>query len=113
MNCVPSQGMSTQESRKRKWERVNGLRRQKYNGIPKPDTSHKCPYCTKDLPAHAKRLREHLNACMHVHTPACRATVEETDDVFIENNFVSTYDELVISFTLIIIILLTNFTNYL
>ena len=77
--------MSAAESRKRKWERVNGLRRQKYNGNPRPGTAHKCPYCTNDLPAHARRLREHLNACMHVHPPACIATVDEADDIFIDD----------------------------
>jgi len=78
--------MSTQESRKRKWGRENGLRRKKNNGNPQPDTSHICPYCRLDLPAHVKKVREHLNDCMHVHPPAlCRATVDEADDIFIDD----------------------------
>ena len=126
-NCVPSPGMSTQESRKRKWGRVNGLRRKKYNGNPQPDTSHICPYCRLDLPAHVKKVREHLNDCMHVHPPAlCRAMVDEADDIFIDDassgeeaepnggmeDVHAWIDELVISFPIIIITVLTNFTNY-
>ena len=43
------------------------------------------PILYKRLTRACKKMREHLNACMHVHTPACRAKVEEDHDVFIDD----------------------------
>jgi hypothetical protein len=79
--------MASQDARKRKYERSSHLRRHKYgrNMEPTRSTSHKCPYCTQDLPEHARARQRHLHACLLVHSQGCCATDEESDDIYIDD----------------------------